>query len=143
MYMFVERPRLLAGRALVLYAKGDGEKALAAAKEGLAFVEEKKMRHMMSLVNLALGRIYAGLERHDEALAALRNALEAAEALGMRPDKVRALHSMAGVLEQTGRADEAAASRTQARQMIEEIAAGFEDETLRQAYLESAAQAEI
>ena len=61
----------------------------------------------------------------------------AAADLGMRPDVWKAQLAAAKVLEETGDFDGAQNKRDQAAAVIEEIAAGFTDETLRAAYLES------
>ena len=63
-----------------------------------------------------------------------------AQALEMRPYVWQAQLAAADVLEAAGRAGDAGAKRTQAREVIGEIGGLLEDENLRQAYLKSMAK---
>jgi tetratricopeptide (TPR) repeat protein len=141
MFMRLERPRLLAGSALLALSENDPEGALKLAQEGLHYAQERGMRHMMSLTNRALGMALAALGRHEDALAVLNEAQENARALGMLPELWEAQMAAAEVLEKVGDFDGAQQKRDQAAAVVNAIAAGFTDETLRAAYLESKSHA--
>jgi tetratricopeptide (TPR) repeat protein len=138
MFMLVERPRLLAGTALVALHEGAAERAHSLATTALDLARENKMQHMMPVTSLVVGRVLSAMGRHEEAAAAFSEAEAAALQLGMRPDAASARLEAAGELEALGRPEEAAGKREEARAIFEAIAAGFTDVSLREAYLETA-----
>jgi class 3 adenylate cyclase/tetratricopeptide (TPR) repeat protein len=138
MFMHIERPRLLAGSALLALSRGDIDQALMQAEDALSYARKRKMLHMMPIVNLALGKALAALERYDEALTAFEESEKSASSLAMRPDVWKAQLAAATVLEQTGQVSEARVKRNSAKTVVEEIAGVFADETLKSAYLEAA-----
>lgn len=81
----LERPRLMAGRALVEIARGDPSAAARLLDEGRAFATERAMRHMYPLLDLVQARAAAAANEPDAALAFLRAAERGAAALRMRP----------------------------------------------------------
>jgi class 3 adenylate cyclase/tetratricopeptide (TPR) repeat protein len=137
MFMRVERPRLLAGSALLALSNGETDRALDLAGEALDYARERKMQHMMPITNRALGQALAVLGRYEEALPPFAEAETVAQSLGMRPDVWKAQLASADILEKAGDFDAAQVKRDQATAVIEEIAARFTDDTLRTAYLES------
>ncbi len=138
MFMYVEKPRLLAGSALLALANNDSEGAVGLAQEAVAFAQKRKMRHVYPLTQLTLAKALAALGDHEVALAAYDRAEAEALALGMRPSVVQARREAAGTLAATGREDAARAKHAAAKALIEEIAGLMSDETLRDAYRQSA-----
>jgi class 3 adenylate cyclase/tetratricopeptide (TPR) repeat protein len=136
MFMHLERPRLLAGSALLALARKEPERAVALAREGLAFAQEKQMRHIYPLALLALGQAQSASGQYESALATFQQAEEAALSLGMRSYLWQARRESARALEAAGRRPEADAARARARETIESIANGIQDRELREAHLE-------
>jgi ATP/maltotriose-dependent transcriptional regulator MalT len=138
LFVLLERPRLLAGSALLALTQGDGDEAALLAAEAHSFAREKKMRHLLPLTTLTQGRVWAAQGDVEAALTAFDQAETEAQALEMRPYVWQACLAAAETLEAAGRSEEAGAKRTAARGMIEEIGGMLNDPTLRQAFLESA-----
>jgi hypothetical protein len=82
--------------------------------------------------------VSAAQGHEDEALQSFSHAEEHALELQMRPLVWQSRAGAAQVLSGAGRASEAEAKRSDAREMIEEIAGLFEDEELRGMFLENA-----
>jgi tetratricopeptide (TPR) repeat protein len=138
MFMLLERPRYLVGLALVALAQSRPDDAADLVAQARAYAEERQMRHVYPLVALTEGRVSASRQRHDEALRAFHRAESLAKELGMRPTVWQAQAGAARALEALGRASEAEAKRSEARLLIDEIAALFQDVQLRSLYLEGA-----
>jgi tetratricopeptide (TPR) repeat protein len=138
MFMRLERPRHLAGAALLASRQGRPGEALSLAQEACAYAEERGMRHLYPLMRLALGRVQAASGYHEEALAQIAICAEHAVELGMRPILWQAHAAAAHSLEALGQPDEAAAQRTAALATIDEIAGLFQDPTLSTAFREAA-----
>ncbi len=137
-FMHLERPRLLAGSALVAMHDGDLEKAISLVREAVAIVDEKKMRNMIPLTHIFLGLVHSARGEIDAAVAALDRAETEAIALNMRHYILHGRLMAHQILSASGREAEAQAKREQARMMIEEIAASIQDQTLRNAFRKSA-----
>jgi tetratricopeptide (TPR) repeat protein len=138
MYMVVERPRNLAGLALVRLAQGRPDEALALVNEARDLAAARRMGHVLPLLNLTAGRIHAGRGEVDQALGALRQATGAAQVMRMRPIVWQAQVEMARLLAAAGRAAEAEEVRRAGRAAAAEIAARFREDDLRAAYLATA-----
>ena len=135
---YLARPLLLVGSALVAMARNSPYEAARLVAEARQFAYEREMRHFYPLISFADGQVSAGWGDLESALRNLSHGEEQAMQMGMRPLALLNRAATAGVLESLGRSDEAAAKRTDARVMIDEIAGLFQDETLRALYLESA-----
>jgi tetratricopeptide (TPR) repeat protein len=135
---YLARPQLLAGSAFVALAKGDSNEAARLVQEAREYVEERAMKHMYAFVAFAAAQVSAAQGNEEEALQSFSHAEEHALELQMRPLVWQSRAGAAQVLSGAGRASEAEAKRSDAREMIEEIAGLFEDEELRGMFLESA-----
>jgi tetratricopeptide (TPR) repeat protein len=137
MFMLVERPRYLAGLALVALARGQFDQALQSVEEARDYAEERGMRYIDPLIALAAGKIRAAMGASQEALAEFERAESLAVELGMRPVIWQSQLGAAQAMAATGRVEEAQAKRQAARAVVDEIAAAFQDEQLRARYLKN------
>jgi tetratricopeptide (TPR) repeat protein len=140
LFILLERARLLSGSALLALERGQLDEAARLAAEAQAFAQEKQMHQMLPLTYLTQGKVFAAQGDVEAALAAYEQSEAEAQALEMRPYVWQAQLAAADVLEAAGRAGDAGAKRTQAREVIGEIGGLLEDENLRQAYLKSMAK---
>ena len=136
---YLARPQLLVGSAFVALAKGDSDEASRLVQEAREYVEERAMKYMYAFVAFAAAQVSAAQGQQEEALESFSRAEKHAFDLQMRPLVWQARAGAAQVLSGAGRAAEAEAKRSEAREMIDEIADLFEDESLRGMFLESAA----
>jgi hypothetical protein len=140
MMMNMERPRFLAGTALLHSSRGEHEPAERLAMEACAFAEQYSLRYLYPLVRLTAGRVLAAANRHEAALAEFAAAEATAAQMGQRPLLWQA-HAAAGrSLLALGRDAEAAEKQGQAQIVLDEIARLFADDELRSAFRESAAR---
>ena len=137
--MRVERPRYLAGAALIRLKRGDVAGARLLAEEACAFVREHGMKNWEPLVHLTLGRILATENRHEAALIQYEQAEQSARAMRLRPVLQQIQAASARSLAALGRSAEAGRAASEATGTTQAIANLFEDEQLRSAYLEGAA----
>jgi tetratricopeptide (TPR) repeat protein len=137
--MYLARPQLLVGQSLLALAHGDLDGAAQYVHDAQEYVVERSMCQDYPLVYLAAGRISAAQGQMDAALEKFDQAEQFAASMGMRPIIWKARCSAAEVLEAAGQHGEAAAKWAGARAMIDEIAAGFDDEELRRKYLNNCA----
>jgi len=135
MFMYLEKPRLLAGQALLALARGELAKASQHAESALALARQKNMQHILPLTYSTMGKVLTAQGKVEEALAAFEQAESAALKLGMRPAIWESQLAAAKLLEQEERSEEAQVKLTSARTTIAEIAGLLEDKTLREAYL--------
>ena len=135
---FLARPMLLVGSAFVAMARGNPDEAARLLEEARQFVEEREMQHFYPLVFFAEGQVSAGRGDPESVLQRFGRGEELALQAGMRPLVWQARAAAAGVLETLARPDDAAEKRDAAQAMIDEIAGLFQDESLRDLYLESA-----
>ena len=135
---YLARPLLLVGSAFVALANGDSDEAAKLVAEALEYVEERAMKNFYPLVAFAGAQVNAAWGHEQEALDSFSRAEKLALELQMRPLVWQSRAGAAQVLSGAGRASEAEAKRSDAREMIEEIAGLFEDEELRGMFLESA-----
>jgi hypothetical protein len=134
MFMLLEKPRHLAGMAMVLLGEGDVTGAMAMADEARRFVEERHMRHHYPMVNLVRGRVFAAAGLHADALEALDVAERSAVALRMRALLWRIQVASAQSLAALGEADAAEAKLDQARETVAEIAGLMDERETRASY---------
>jgi tetratricopeptide (TPR) repeat protein len=137
LFMLLERPRQLAGAALLAQAKGDQATAKQRAEEALLEANKSDMRHYSPFTNLILGQVLVNNGGCEDGLEALKRAEAEALSLEMRPIVWQARQAMGQALDRLGQADEAKAKRSEAMAVAKEIAGLFEDQELRQAYLEN------
>jgi tetratricopeptide (TPR) repeat protein len=138
MMMNMEKPRHLAGTALLHSLRGEAEPAGRLASEACAYAEQYGLRHLYPLVRLTHGRVLAAAGRHEEALVEFAAAEATAREMGQQP-LLWQTHAAAGrSLLALGRDAEAAKEQRQARAVVDEIGGLFADEALRSAFLESA-----
>jgi tetratricopeptide (TPR) repeat protein len=134
--MWVERPRYLAGAAMVASKQGRLDDAMSLIEEGCAYVEERGMRYLFPLMRLTAGRIHNDWGDYQQALAHLEIAETLATEMKLRPILWQTQLAAAGTLEVLERHIEAAQKRLAAQAVIQTIAALFEDDALRQVYLD-------
>jgi tetratricopeptide (TPR) repeat protein len=137
MFIYLERPRNLAGAALLASVKGDSREATRLAEEARGYAQERGMRHLYPLTDLIRGKVLVAAGEIDRGLDVLEQAEAEALELGMRPVVWQARAAAANILEESGRREEAAEKRIGARSMALEIADLFKDQDLRAAYLEN------
>jgi class 3 adenylate cyclase/tetratricopeptide (TPR) repeat protein len=138
MMMNVEKPRYLAGMALLHSSRGEDEPAERLAREAFAFAEQYGLRHLVPPVRLTAGRVLAAAGRHEEALVQFAIAEEAARDMEQRPLLWQTLAAAGRSLTALGRNLEAADKEDQTRAVLNDIAGLFEDEEMRAAFRESA-----
>jgi hypothetical protein len=138
MFMLLERPRLLAGAALLASKRGRHEEARHRIEEAREYAAERTMRHIFPLISLTSAWIWAAQHAHDQALSEAKRAQAEADKLRMRPILWQAQLAESRALEALGRPGEAQQKRHSAQAIIEEIAALFEDEGLRHGFLSNA-----
>ncbi len=134
---FLARPPLLVGSAFLALARHDTEEAGKLAQEAREFSEEREMRHFYPLVAFADAQISAVRGETEPALEKFSQAEHLALEMRMRPLVWQVRAGAAQALAASGRSGEADARRHQARAMIDEIAGLFQDDGLRNQYVES------
>lgn len=138
MFMRLERPRHLAGAALLANARNELDNAVRLAGEARAYAQERGMRHIYPLTTLIEGKVLLARGEIEASLQALEQAEREALLLGMRPIVWQARAAAAEALEVVGQNEQAEEKRAAARAMVEEIAALFQNQDLREAYLRNA-----
>ena len=135
---FLARPLLLVGSAFLELGRGSWDQAAKLVQEAGEFVEERQMKHFYPLVALAEGQVTAAGGDGSLALEHLARGERLALEMQMRPMVLRTRLGAAQILAASGRSSEAEAKLAEARAMIDEIGGLFEDEELRDSYLETA-----
>lgn len=136
----LNRPRFLVGAALVALARNHLDEAASRVDEARALVEERAMKQWYPLVADAAAQVSFARDEAERAWEHYARAEALALEMAMRPSVWQARAGAAKALHALGRASEADAKLREARAMIDEIAALFEDEKLRAAFVESAAR---
>jgi tetratricopeptide (TPR) repeat protein len=134
----LQRPLMLAGKALVELARNRPDEAAPLVSEARQYAEARSMKHLYPAIWMAEAGVSAARGEADRALDHYARAESLAQEMGMRPTVWQARAGAAQVLTGCGRAAEAAARRSQARAMIAEIAGLFQDEETRTFFTESA-----
>ena len=138
LFMLIERPRYLAGSALLASKQNRHDAALSLADEACAYVDERGMRHLFPQNRYVAGEVRAARGDYEQALDQFSQGETVAIEYQMRPYLWQILNAAARTLDRLGRNDEATEKREQARIVVSEIADLFEDDTLRQAFLAQA-----
>jgi hypothetical protein len=134
MFSLLEKPRYLAGSALLASHQGRRDAALRLAEEACIYAEARGMRHLYPLVRLVSGHVQAACGAHEAAVSQYQMSVKLAAAMSMRPLQWQAYAATARSLDALGSHATAAERRQAARTVIEENAAAFADETLRTAF---------
>jgi tetratricopeptide (TPR) repeat protein len=132
------RLRLLHARGLCLLALDEAAKALALAEGGLPLAETKGSQKYVALNHELGGLALAGLGNVDGAIGELQAAVSLADSIQYQPTRWAGRQQLATLYRQTGRLPEARTSSSEARAIIETIAASLEDEDLRAIFLSAA-----
>jgi len=138
MFSLLERPRHLAGAGLLACAQGKLDEAMSLVEQAQVYARERGMRYLYPLTALAAGQVHLARNEPEQGLSAFEQAEAEARGMNMRPLLWQACNWAAQLLAVTGRKAQAQAKRDQARAMVEEIAALFQDEELRLAYQQNA-----
>ncbi|MCO6453527.1 MAG: AAA family ATPase [Caldilineales bacterium] len=138
MFVYIERPRHLAGTALLAASRGAVDEASTLIGEARSYAEEKDMQHLMPLIALVAGRVHVAGGEWESALVELAKAEALALALGFRPIVWRARADSAHVLRALGRDHEAGDKMESALEMIDEIADLFQEPAFRAGFMANA-----
>jgi tetratricopeptide (TPR) repeat protein len=122
-------------RARVALAGGDAAEAATAALGVLRLLTDNGAEALVADALVVLARARLAQELPDDAELVLREAIERAERLGERLPHWEALALGAGLLDRAGAERPAAESRRRAREIVDRIAIGIDDEDLRQSFL--------
>lgn len=118
-------------------ARGDHDKALAYADECLALTEQSDSKKNIVKARRLRGQVFLAQGKLPEAERELATALEIAQQIG-NPPQLWKTHAALGDLRQAqGRADDARQTYRDALAVIEGVAAGLSDESLRETFLSS------
>jgi ATP/maltotriose-dependent transcriptional regulator MalT len=134
MFMQLERPRHLAGLALLMLERGDLDDAERLADEACAYVQEREMRYCYPLVHWVNGQVQTSAGNHVGALEQFDVAERWAFELGFRPLLWQTKVAVARSLAALGQSEAAGQELAEARVIIDKIADLFQDTGLRQAY---------
>jgi predicted ATPase/class 3 adenylate cyclase len=137
LYMNLERPHHLAGAALLASARDEHSEAIRWAEQARAYAEERGMRYVYPLISLVMGKVQVKAGQAEAGLANLERAESEALEYTMRPVIWQARARAAQALAEAGETEKAAEKRAGAEAMVMEIAALFQDEELRAAYLKN------
>jgi class 3 adenylate cyclase/tetratricopeptide (TPR) repeat protein len=138
MFMYLQRPRSMAGAALVAAARGQIEEATRLVGETHEYVQQRKMKHFYPMVELAGGDVKMACGDLPGAFEHYRRAESIAAEMDMRPAMLQARIGAARVLSAMGRPGEAQAKLDEAHAIADEIASRFKTESYREMYLENA-----
>jgi tetratricopeptide (TPR) repeat protein len=132
------RPAHLVGEAYVALARGQLDAAAKFVADAKTYAAEHSIKHFSPLLWLTEGRVCAARGDLGAALGAFAQAEALALGMGMRPAIMQARVGAANILKAQGRTEEASAKLLAARAMVEEMAALFRDDKLREAFVQSA-----
>jgi tetratricopeptide (TPR) repeat protein len=133
--MRLQRPRLLVGTAMLALARGDLAGAAEQVAQARAATEEGAMKNYRPMVDLAEAQVMNAGGETEKALEHLALAECLAVEMGLRPLVLQALVEAAHTLGKLGRSAEADEKWRQVRATVEEIAALFYEDALREKYL--------
>jgi tetratricopeptide (TPR) repeat protein len=138
MFTLIEQPRLLAGAALLACQHGDLDHALSLAQEADSYATQRRMRHLLPLTSLTLGKINAARGELDSAGQAFQKAESEARSMGMRPLAWQAMAAAGDALAAANQIEPALLKRTAAQALVIEIADQISDLDLQHRYRKSA-----
>jgi class 3 adenylate cyclase/tetratricopeptide (TPR) repeat protein len=134
----LQKPRFLAGSALVVAERNQQDKAADFLHGAWGYIEERHMKHFYPLIAVIDARVSAAEENLERALEQFARAEALAIAMQMWPLVWQARIGAAQMLSALGRVSEADTKRHAAAETIDRIVGLFEDENLRAAFVESA-----
>ena len=137
--MYLLRPRLLIGSALVALMQNDAAAAWKLCENARGVAEASAMQHFYPLIAFADGNISAARGDVERGLDQFARAEELGLNMQMRPVVWQARAAAGQVLAAQGRVDEAEAQLHGARAVVDEIAGLFRDHKLRDKYLQGVA----
>jgi len=132
------RLRLLYTRGLCFLALDEPAKALALAEDGLPLAETNITRKYIVLSHELKGMALARSGKMDEAVSELETAISLADVIQYQPTRWAGRNQLAELYWQSGRKEEAKNTSSEAKQIIQSIAASLEDENLRSIFLNAA-----
>ena len=135
--VYFVRPILLTGRALVAIARGELEEATAEVAKALEYVDERKMREFYPMLALTAGQVSLARGEQERALEQFNRAETLGSRMTMRPLIWQAQAGAAQALAALGQESAAGVKREKARVTMDEIAALFQDQALRDSYLQT------
>jgi predicted ATPase/DNA-binding winged helix-turn-helix (wHTH) protein len=130
------RLRLLHTRGLCYLALSEPEKALALAEEGLPLAETAVIRKYIALNHELKGAALAELGMVTEAIGELEKGIALADAIQYQPVRWNGRHQLVELYRQSDREQEAQRATSEAAQIIQNIAAGLTDESLRATFIQ-------
>jgi ATP/maltotriose-dependent transcriptional regulator MalT len=133
-FWLIERPRLLAGSALVLLTGGDIDAAAGQIAEARQFAGERGIRHMDPLLTFVEAQIALASGDLPGALDLFERAEGGARTMGMRPLTEQALSAQVQALQRMGRSREADDRSARARAVTEEMRAFIHDPEMLQSF---------
>jgi tetratricopeptide (TPR) repeat protein len=129
-FWLIERPRALAGSALVCLGRGDIDGAADQVAEAVRFADERGMRHFDPLLTFVDGQIVFVSGDYPGALERFEAAEGQAARMGMRPLIAQSLEAQVMVLNLLGRAEEARVRADRARTLVDEMQAAIHDQEM-------------
>jgi len=129
--------RLMHARGLCFLALGEPAEALGAVEVGLPLAETKVARKYVALNHELRGMARAELGDMDEAIHELKTAISVADAIQTQPTRWGSRNQLAELYRRNGREPEAQRTLSEAAHIIQTIAAGLGDESLRATFLRS------
>ena len=136
----LERPRLLVGAGMVALKLGQLDEARKQIEEAKLFALEKGMKNLYPLIFFAEGCVAEDTGETENAISAFTRATELALEMNLRPIVWQAQAKTGRIHAKTGHEELASQLFQSAQKMINEIASPFEDEHLRQTFLDHAQQ---
>jgi ATP/maltotriose-dependent transcriptional regulator MalT len=133
----IERPRHLAGAALLACNDADVGEALRLADEARKYAEDHQLRQHYPLTALVQGKVNAIAGQLETAMPAFEQAIQEATSMEMWPIAWQAHAETARTMLASGRTTEADQHQIAAQGVVNEIANKFEDPELKAAYLRS------
>ena len=121
----------------VLLASGEGDRALAMANECLALAEPTETRKNIVKARRLKGQVFLAQGKLPEAEVELGIALEVARVIGNPPQLWKTLDAMGDLYRAQGRPDDASQAYGESLSIIENVAAGLNDDQLRETFLNS------
>jgi len=129
------RLRLLHARGLCFLALDDPAKALASAEGGLPLAETYVARKYIALNHELMGMALAELGNSEEAINELETAVSLADAIQYQPIRWAGRLQLVKLYHQNHRDQEEENTLSEAKQIIQTIAASIEDDNLRIKFL--------
>jgi tetratricopeptide (TPR) repeat protein len=134
--MYLQRPGALAGRIEVALLDGDLDLAQERLDELDEYVASRDMRDQQPLLMYTRARVAAAGDDHQTALTTLADLAGPVAEAGMRRILLEVHIATAASLDALEKTEEAASARSEAREIVTQIAADMTDDGLRAAFLE-------